>query len=176
MKKILMMILAAAMALSMAACGSTPAASSSQAESESVASESEAAEDESLPDEAPVEDTEEPADEDGAEPTEGDAAATGDLAAYTEQMQQMADSMTSAYGDALKMDISTAGNQLIMTYTLADDSLGLTADAISTSMAAAEETFNTLATSMQTGGLADASIVIKWIGADGSELYNKEFK
>ncbi|MDL2234211.1 DUF4854 domain-containing protein [Ruminococcaceae bacterium OttesenSCG-928-L11] len=100
------------------------------------------------------------------------------LQAMVDQMQDQIPQLEEQFGDTMKIEIMAEENTLIYRYTFKEDvgDADAVAEGLEAGMAAESATFETIAQQLRTAGVKDASVKIQYFNADGSSLYETEFK
>lgn len=171
--RVMACVLAVALALSLAACGSKPE-SSSAAPASSVAASSEAVS--STPASSAPESK---ADSSAAAPAEGKYASIQEFLEDPQVSSQL-ETMMSALGDDMDIDVSADGDKLVYTFKFSQEIEDLDA-----TKAAMEEqmkddsfasTFKGIAASLTDAiEVENPSVVVTYLAMDGTEIYSQEY-
>ena len=161
MKKILAILLCAAMCLTFAACGEKPEDSGATKPSTSVTEPS------STPETTPAE-TEAPAVGDGTE-----------MEAFIESIQDSIDGVSdSLESSGLKLEVVARGNSLVYSYQYTVDVGDTSAvkDALEQSMEGVASTFESILSALKLAVPDAESVIVEYLDQGGNLILSKEYK
>lgn len=177
LKNIALAAVAAAMVLSMTACGGTAPSASAAVSSSSTASvssaESSQAESSSAVDSS--EDQENSEDTSAAD-TSSKFASLEEYVNSPEMQSQLSTLTASMAKQGLDIKVTGEGNKLIYTYTFTK-AQKVDAKALSAALEKQSSTFENIASSLKlAANVENPVVVVRYLNADGSELVSREFK
>lgn len=98
------------------------------------------------------------------------------LALFVDSLQEQSEAMSAIFGGSAQVDMTGEGTgTLRITYTLLDDSMGLSTEEIQTSMEAQEESLRQFLFLMEAAEIPSPALVVEWVGPDGKALYAEEY-
>lgn len=106
------------------------------------------------------------------------AAADGSVTVQdiVDEAQSQISSLNDSLGGTAEVAVTAEGdNTIVYTFTVLDASAGVEASAIEQQMTSMESMFTSLLDVLESAGIQSPVIKVTWVGADGSELYAKDF-